>query len=406
MEPSNNVFDWNKIEEIIDRPGSRGKHLILRLHCDWHWEETTNCPSWLYSEIGVQRIKGVQARTPTEPAWLTDFNDPKYIAEVTQAIQAFAARYNNDPRIQAIQLGVLGYWGEWHTFGFSNGAGSDYSISSASANSVVSAYKTNFTNVPLQGRYPWKEPLKSTGGIGFHNDFFVTNSGHSDEFDNAISSGGAWLNGPVGGEVPPRDTAEQVASEQQALYATAKGESMIRTGHYSNMQMGAYRQVAGDPYFEGYMKLHRLMGYNYQIESANFADSIAKTSPLTVKVVGKNIGVAPTYHSWTVQFALLDGNNQTALVAPATVDLKTIKPQDSFDLSSSLNASRLSPGNYKLAVRIIQLGADLPKPARWKLDARNTYILFANDMTAIEGAWGADHALLGGWSVLGPVAVR
>ena len=35
------------------------------------------------------------------------------------------------------------------------------------------------------GRYPWIEPLKSTGNIGFHNDYFGPVP-HSDEFDEAV----------------------------------------------------------------------------------------------------------------------------------------------------------------------------------------------------------------------------
>jgi hypothetical protein len=57
-------------------------------------------------------------------------------------------------------------------------------------------------------------------------------------------------------------------------------------------------------------------------------------------------------------------------------------------------------------VRLIQPGAGSAKPKPWGLDARNAYILFANDLQVIDGAWSSDHALIGGWSVLGTVALR
>ncbi len=358
----------------------------------------SNCPAWLYSERGVRRLSGDNG------AHITDYNDPNYISEAVEAIQALGARYNNDPRIHAFELGLLGYWGEWHTSGFKSG-GVGYQISSTAQDAVLNAYKNNFTRVPVQGRYPWREPLKSSGWLGFHNDYFVPNNGHSDDFDNTVAATGVWMNGPIGGEAPPRSAAE-AAAEVLAMYTTPKGESMIRTGHYSSMAPGAYRQVAGDPYFNAYMQLHRLMGYNYQIESASFANSLPKTSPLTVELKGKNIGIAPTHYAWNVQFSLLDGSDKPVVVSQASLDLKAIKPQDAFTVSSSLSVGSLNAGTYRLAVRIIQPGADITKVERWKLDARNTYILFANDMSTIAGSWGVNNALDGGWSVLGQVSVR
>ena len=53
------------------------------------------------------------------------------------------------------------------------------------------------------GRYPWREPLKSTGDIGFHNDYFGPVP-HSNEFDEAIFDGNKWIEGPIGGEYPPQ----------------------------------------------------------------------------------------------------------------------------------------------------------------------------------------------------------
>jgi hypothetical protein len=65
----------------------------------------------------------------------------------------------------------------------------------------------------------------------------------------------------------------------------------------------------------------------------------------------------------------------------------------------------MTSGVYKLAIRIIQPDADQAKDSVWKLDARNTYILFSNELPVIAGAWGSDNALIGGWSLLGEVTV-
>jgi hypothetical protein len=405
LEPQNGVYDWAKVEEILDRPGTRGKHVVLRLYCDWFRESTTSCPAWLFDQVGVRRIKGVQSDTLAGEAWLTDYNDARFVAEVTAAIQALASRYNADPRMHALQVGVLGYWGEWHNAGFSYANGSGYTISDTTARAVLDAYKTRLTDTPLQARYPWREPLKSAGGLGFHNDFFVPNNAHSDEFDTALAASGAWLNGPIGGEVPPREAAD-LPRELNALYLTDKGESMIRTGRYSTMAPGAYAQGPTDVYYGGYMRLHRLMGYTFQIDSARFAQSLARTDRLAVQVNGSNVGIAPTYHAWTTQIALLDANNQPVRTETLAHDFRAVRPQATFTLNATLDPSGLAAGDYRLALRVIQPGAERSKTSAWKLDARNTYILFANDLPTLAGTWGSDNALQGGWSVLGRVTVR
>jgi hypothetical protein len=58
-----------------------------------------------------------------------------------------------------------------------------------------------------------------------------------------------------------------------------------------------------------------------------------------------------------------------------------------------------------LAVRLVQPGADEAKARPWKLEARNTDILFANDLPVIHGTRSAQNRLVGGWSVLGPITV-
>jgi hypothetical protein len=358
----------------------------------------SNCPAWLYSEVGVRRLSGDNGKK------LTDFNDPKFLDQAAQAIQALAQRYDSDPRVHAFQLGVLGCWGEWHACGFKQN-GVSYTITDASKNRILEAYKTHFTKAPVQGRYPWREPLTSAGFIGFHNDYFIPNNSHSNEFDAALAAGGQWKNGPVGGEAPPRSSS-QAATEKAALFTTSTGQTMIETAHYSTMQPGAYRVTAGDAYYADYMRLHRLMGYNFSIDQAVFPDAVDAAQSLAVRLDARNVGVARLYRPWNAQFALLDAQGRPVTQSDAQVDLTAVGPGGTFSLATTLNRAGLAAGSYRLAVRLIQPGAAAAKSQPWGLDARNAYILFANDLPVLDGQWSADHALVGGWSVLGPVTLR
>lgn len=389
FEPRNGEFDYGAIEDIIDRPGSENRHVALRLYCDWHGDQQTSrgCPDWIYSQVGVKRIRGDNGR------YITDYNDPRYIDQAIQAIQALAQRYDNDPRMHSFQLGILGYWGEWHTYG------SDYEISEQAQMQILNAYQNAFSKAKLVGRYPWRPILSDANGIGFHNDYFRPNNGHSKEFDESVDAGQKWLNGPIGGEIPPGLSG----NDFDALYLTSQGTEMIEQGRYSTMKPTS---VSG-AHLSSHMRLHRLMGYNYQIQRALFAESIFRSDPLSVNLQVENIGVAPLYYDWQVQFALLNGQNEPVVVSNAdSVDLTSKMPDEVFDLSATIAPQSVGGGSYKLAVRIIQPGADLQKSDAWKLDARNTYILFSNNLPVVNGNWGSGNKLTGGWSVLGNVQVN
>ena len=351
----------------------------------------------MYTDAGVERLRGDNGK------YITDFNDPNYIAQARDAIQALADFYDDDPRIYAVQMGVIGYWGEWHAFGSSFG-GNGYDIKDETQTAILEAYETSFDNAQIMGRYPWREPMQSAAGIGFHNDFFVAENGHSAEFDEAVENNSQWMSNPIGGEVPPRSSGE-ANRERAILFSGNAGLDVIEQGRYSTMKAGDYRVTQGQSGYDGYMRLHKKMGYNYQIDVATFAEIANRSNSLAVNVIGTNIGVAPMYFDWDVQFALLDESNNSVATQNSISELTSILPGSMFDFSSEIGLSSVSPGTYRLAVRVIQPNADTPGASSWKLDARNTYILFANELPVVDGSW-SSSGLLGGWSVLGEVEVQ
>ncbi len=398
FEPSDGNFDRGAVEAIIENEGSKNRHLILRLYCDWHGNDAeSDCPSWMYTDAGVARLRGDNGR------YITDFNDANYIAQAEEAISALASEYDNDPRIYAVQMGVVGYWGEWHAWG-SNFSGDGYEITTETKTAILNAYTTSFKNAKIMARYPWREPTNTANGIGFHNDFFVVNNGHSEEFDLAVTTGSQWTVSPIGGEVPPRGDGE-ASNEKADLFSGSTGQTILEAGHYSTMKAGDYRVEKGQSGYDGYMRLHKMMGYNYQIDVARFANNVSKSGLLSAELVGTNIGVAPMYFDWNVQFALLDANDNPVVMQNSDSSLTSILPGAMFSFSSDIALGNVSAGDYKLAVRIIQPGADEAKQEAWKLDARNTYILFSNDLPVVDGKW-VNKRLVGGWSVLGSVAVQ
>lgn len=393
FEPKDNEFDFSAVEDIIDRDGSRNRHVVLRLFCDWYGDDVKSrgCPDWMYSEVGVKRLRGQNGR------YITDYNDPNYLSQAERAIEELGKRFDNDPRVYGFQLGVIGYWGEWHTFG-SEFDGDSYEITETTQRRILNAYQNAFSRSKLFARYPYRDLMQSTTNIGFHNDFFRPNNGHSAEFDEAVDSGERWKDGPIGGEAPPGLSADDL----DALYGSSQGREMIEKGHYSTM---APPEVP-DQHRNDYLKLHKRFGYNYQIEKAVFPDRLPRFEELRVSFEVKNIGIAPMYYDWHMQFALLDDNNNVvAQKSHEALTLSELMPGANRIVESNLATQEVEEGAYRLAVRLIQPNAGSAKADQWKLNARNTYIEFANAIPVEPGSWGDKNQLVGGWSILGDVVI-
>ena len=78
-----------------------------------------------------------------------DYEDPRLRAALTNFICALGARYDGDPRIGFIALGLLGTWGEWH-----DRPHDEWFASKIVQREVMSAYEAAFKRTRLVARYP------------------------------------------------------------------------------------------------------------------------------------------------------------------------------------------------------------------------------------------------------------
>ena len=146
-----NQFNWTVLDNALALAASRWKHVIPRVYC-YYPGEPLAVPQYLL-DAGVPII----GESP-------QYDDPRLLEAFDQFISAYGQRYDGHKSLAFLQLGLLGYWGEWHTYPEEN------LLSSETKAKVIVWYKAAFKITPLQLRYP------SDGtGMGFHDDSF----GHS-----------------------------------------------------------------------------------------------------------------------------------------------------------------------------------------------------------------------------------
>lgn len=146
-----NQFDWSVLDNVLKGAASRYKHVIWRVYCHYPGR-SLGVPEYLLDQ-GIDIDDG----SPV-------YDDVKLLTALEQFIKALGARYDGHKSLAFIQLGLLGYWGEWHTFPDKN------LLTDDTKKKVLTWYKNAFKITKLQARDPSDAPA---GGIGFHDDSFA-----------------------------------------------------------------------------------------------------------------------------------------------------------------------------------------------------------------------------------------
>ncbi|MFY9269576.1 MAG: beta-galactosidase [Candidatus Manganitrophaceae bacterium] len=108
LEPTEGDFQWRIVEETIQPWAAAGKKVILGVHTGTvgtigrKVKQAT--PEWVFSS-GARKMK-VPDGTILPIYW-----DPIYFEKYRNFVKAFAKKYDGDPRIEFIRIGV-GVWGE------------------------------------------------------------------------------------------------------------------------------------------------------------------------------------------------------------------------------------------------------------------------------------------------------
>ena len=120
VAPSENVFDFAKVDFAYDFWAKRGKQIQLRLSSEsLLWWNRADPPSGL----GVP--DHVLAKMPADhkqtrisdgiPYTVVDARDPVYLAALDKFLAAVAAHFDARRPVTLIDLRGFGLWGEWHT---------------------------------------------------------------------------------------------------------------------------------------------------------------------------------------------------------------------------------------------------------------------------------------------------
>lgn len=311
-----NRFDWSLLETTLNRMAQRGCQAVIRVYIEYPGKASA-IPQHLRTDVGVNRytFEGNQNHTP-------DYSNPKLRLALKRFVSAFGKKYDGDPRIGFITMGLLGHWGEWHTY-----PKSELFASKQVQTEVMDSFESSFRKTKVLMRYPagdqtWQKAANHRRNFGYHDDSFAwatLPTGRPEDdwfFVAALEQAGKeavdkWKSAPIGGEIRP-EIWGCVFDQPSCAPRGQAFEDCVRATHVSwLMDSGMFADSNPESIKRRSpeaTKQVQKMGYEMFVREMLLENSPNKTS---IELSVTNRGVAPFYYNWPVELSITSTNGKT-----------------------------------------------------------------------------------------------
>ena len=349
LEPEEGVFNWSKIDELIDLAASQGLPASFRIMCvSAHTPSGWATPKWVFDkgakdetfvstvDIRGQKVDVVQ-HTPV-------FDDPVFMEVHRKFVEAMAARYDGDPRLAGLDIGSYGHWGEWHCFGLPPNTNEyvkgsvklpyipPHSYPFEIRRQYADWYLDNFrktTLVFLTGDWETFQfalgegPIARVGlrrdGVGspWHFERWIG----TPPYDAIPRMADVWRDKPVWLEFycgAPAMKRKGWSIERSVEWMLTNHVTVVNTTPFSPWDIG------DDP--ETFALLRKIDLYAGARLVPKEADVRREGRQVTVRLAGVNRGVARIHLPYVLEFVVADGDGKELFVHESSVDPGTWLP--------------------------------------------------------------------------------
>ncbi len=353
-------FNWAPFEAKLQAAAVRGHQFFARFYLEWPGKQT-GVPQYLI-DAGLTMRTWTNTNTQPFPSAVDhtpDYEDPRLRAALTNFIHAFGRRYDSDPRLGFVGLGLLGTWGEWHNY-----PNDQWFASKTVQREVMEAYEAAFKKTKLVARYPagnkdYRYAENNTRAIGYHDDSFAWATVHtgkkSDDwfFESRLRVAGAlgkWRTQPIGGEVRP-EVWKCLFDEPSCAPKGQEFDRCVAVTHVSWLcNEGVFRGKIQGAARERAIRAVQRMGYELHVAEAEVE---VLDNQLNLSLLITNTGVAPFYYDWPVEVAALGRGGAVAATWKPDWKLSELLPgESSTRWRFSADASVLGRGDYHLILRV------------------------------------------------------
>ncbi|MBB5868129.1 hypothetical protein F4553_001508 [Allocatelliglobosispora scoriae] len=341
-------FRWDALERQLNAIAARGHQAVFRFYLDYPGKPS-GIPQYLLDQGLVTRPYPDFGNNGVSVS--PDYSDPRLVTAIDDFITALGRRYDGDPRIGFLTLGLIGFWGEWHTWPYDGWTQPENWMPSTDIlQRILDRFDSSFNKTRLLARYPSAQ--NKTLGIGYHDDSFAfeTLPPTSWHFVQRLIDEGVtdkWQREPVGGELRPEIQSclwdQPVTCSQYEDYPQSVAQT--HASWLINHAAFAGTGYTGDEYFRA-LAAAKSLGYELTVtEAAVSRDRVA------VRIA--NRGTAPFYYDWAPELAAVDSSGRIVKRWRTGWNLTGILPgQDPAELTARIDIRGLRAGSYDIVARV------------------------------------------------------
>lgn len=269
-----------------------------------------------------------------------DYDSPAFHKRLTDLIAKLGQAWDNDPRIFAVQMGMIGYWGEHH----------NPAPTSTQLQLLANAFKKAFKNKPVLVRHNDAEFMNAGFGLYYDTYGYIGREpphGPADQFPMQATHvhPNVWKTAPIEGEVEYNWQKTRDSAKPEETFGRTENETMI-VPKYRNYMIDKIRRYHTsylgwidnyDPekpdVLAGAGELQKAFGYRFVLDSVSYPLAVKPGAKLPVKMTVRNTGSAPFYLDWPVAVALLDpATAEPVWSAPLSeIDIREWMPGEEWD---------------------------------------------------------------------------
>lgn len=379
LEPEPGKIDYAFLDKVLQETRQAGQRLAFRVMCCSTTRGQPYHPAWLEQIGGKVPIVDYESQKELP---IPDLDDPLVLELHLDFIKRLGARYDGHPDIDHVDLGSVGWWGEWHMS--SSEMGKMPKIENC--RKIIDAYLGAFRKTALLMLVGGRECLgyAAERGTGWRADCLGDLGGFSKTwchmriaYPQLITESGVnevWKKAPVAWE-SCWDMRRWVKENWPLRFIF--NYALALHGSYLNNK-SAPLPTGQDVRLEVERFLRRL-GYRLVLRELTHPRRLPRGEPLVLKMKWQNVGSAPCYRPYRVAYRLtgeigyaktLVGKVTVQNWMPGSIEVFTpgffkepadLPPGDIVEVADSIVLpADLPPGVFRLAVGVVAEAAEEP----------------------------------------------
>ena len=358
IEPQKGKYRWDLINQALATAEERGQTLMLRIAP--YGGENNDVPDW-YREMVGKKTEW-KYNNPVNK-WMVDPEDPRYVQYFGGLIKQLGKRYDGHPALEAVDLSIVGAWGE--------GGGSS-ELTQKTREALVNSYSDNFKKTPLLALLTDEKTNKyanSRTSVGWRVDcigdlgfWAKEQNGWTHMYDyypQSIIKCGVkdnWKKAPISLEICGtlywwKDKEGYSKEEVKYIFDQTLKWHISSFNAKSSPVPGEWEPLVND-----WLKK---MGYRFVLRKFSSPATVKRNTKLPFETWWENKGVAPCYKHFSLAIRLK--NNSDSITFLTDANIREWLPGDNLYDNSIFIPKNFTPGEYNIQIGIVDARSGKPK---------------------------------------------